>query len=169
MAGRGHGRGHVRLRDAHAQCAQRSPVHPLWRPEACATPANKSDDQPDRTHAPAALADTAGQNFSRAYLHHLDRCGEMLGPMLDHHPQPALLPEPDAGSARCAGRRHASPPSSGSSTPTAHAASEPLECPGSGPDDAHQNCQLPQTPPPRRPRTPLVTACARIGAHRVRV
>ena len=21
-------------------------------------------------------------NFSRAYLHHLDRCGEMLGPML---------------------------------------------------------------------------------------
>jgi queuine tRNA-ribosyltransferase len=22
------------------------------------------------------------QNFSRAYLHHLDRCGEMLGPML---------------------------------------------------------------------------------------
>jgi queuine tRNA-ribosyltransferase len=22
------------------------------------------------------------RNFSRAYLHHLDRCGEMLGPML---------------------------------------------------------------------------------------
>ena len=25
---------------------------------------------------------TCGQGFSRAYLHHLDRCGEMLGPML---------------------------------------------------------------------------------------
>ena len=24
----------------------------------------------------------AGGGFSRAYLHHLDRCGEMLGPML---------------------------------------------------------------------------------------
>ena len=24
----------------------------------------------------------ACQNFSRAYMHHLDRCGEMLGPML---------------------------------------------------------------------------------------
>jgi queuine tRNA-ribosyltransferase len=22
------------------------------------------------------------RNFSRAYMHHLDRCGEMLGPML---------------------------------------------------------------------------------------
>ena len=22
------------------------------------------------------------KNFSRAYMHHLDRCGEMLGPML---------------------------------------------------------------------------------------
>ena len=27
--------------------------------------------------------DTGGrEGFSRAYLHHLDRCGEMLGPML---------------------------------------------------------------------------------------
>ena len=25
---------------------------------------------------------TCAQGFSRAYLHHLDRCGEMLGPML---------------------------------------------------------------------------------------
>jgi queuine tRNA-ribosyltransferase len=35
---------------------------------------------------PAPIDDTCGchtcQNFSRAYLHHLDRCGEMLGPML---------------------------------------------------------------------------------------
>ena len=39
---------------------------------------NKSDERP--------IDETCGcytcQNFSRAYLHHLDRCGEMLGPML---------------------------------------------------------------------------------------
>ena len=29
-----------------------------------------------------AWADGGGDGFSRAYLHHLDRCGEMLGPML---------------------------------------------------------------------------------------
>jgi queuine tRNA-ribosyltransferase len=44
------------------------------------------------------------RGFSRAYLHHLDRCGEMLGPHAGHHPQPALLPEPDARGARGAGR-----------------------------------------------------------------
>ncbi|NIU62614.1 MAG: tRNA-guanine transglycosylase, partial [Pseudomonas stutzeri] len=27
-------------------------------------------------------ADGGREGFSRAYLHHLDRCGEMLGPML---------------------------------------------------------------------------------------
>ena len=44
--------------------------------------------------------------FSRAYLHHLDRCGEMLGPMLASAAQPALLRRPDAAGARCArGRR----------------------------------------------------------------
>ena len=30
---RGLRRGHVRLRHAHAQCTQRSPIHALWRPE----------------------------------------------------------------------------------------------------------------------------------------
>jgi queuine tRNA-ribosyltransferase len=30
---------------------------------------------------PTCSCHTCG-NFSRAYLHHLDRCGEMLGPML---------------------------------------------------------------------------------------
>jgi queuine tRNA-ribosyltransferase len=30
----------------------------------------------------ACTGDAAGGGFSRAYLHHLDRCGEMLGPML---------------------------------------------------------------------------------------
>jgi queuine tRNA-ribosyltransferase len=39
---------------------------------------NKSDERPiDET-----CACTACRGFSRAYLHHLDRCGEMLGPML---------------------------------------------------------------------------------------
>ncbi len=39
---------------------------------------NKSDEQPiDSTCSCYTCA-----NFSRAYLHHLDRCGEMLGPML---------------------------------------------------------------------------------------
>ena len=39
---------------------------------------HKSDDGPlDMTCACHTC-----QNFSRAYLHHLDRCGEMLGPML---------------------------------------------------------------------------------------
>ncbi len=39
---------------------------------------NKSDERPiDETCACYTC-----RNFSRAYLHHLDRCGEMLGPML---------------------------------------------------------------------------------------
>ena len=39
---------------------------------------NKSDERPiDETCTCYTC-----QNFSRAYLHHLDRCGEMLGPML---------------------------------------------------------------------------------------
>jgi queuine tRNA-ribosyltransferase len=38
----------------------------------------KSDERPiDQTCSCAAC-----HGFSRAYLHHLDRCGEMLGPML---------------------------------------------------------------------------------------
>ena len=39
---------------------------------------NKSDERPiDMTCSCYTC-----RNFSRAYLHHLDRCGEMLGPML---------------------------------------------------------------------------------------
>ncbi len=37
-------------------------------------------DETCRCHACAGSA--GGGGFSRAYLHHLDRCGEMLGPML---------------------------------------------------------------------------------------
>jgi hypothetical protein len=40
---RGAGRGHVRLRDAHAQRAQRHAVHPLWRPE---NPQRPPQDRP---------------------------------------------------------------------------------------------------------------------------
>src|SRR5450830_2142929 len=52
---------------------------------------HKSDPQPlDATCTCYACAGTSGvswtdggrDGFSRAYLHHLDRCGEMLGPML---------------------------------------------------------------------------------------
>jgi queuine tRNA-ribosyltransferase len=47
---------------------------------------NKSDERPiDETcgcHACAGSGGSSGGGFSRAYLHHLDRCGEMLGPML---------------------------------------------------------------------------------------
>ena len=42
-----------------------------WTPPAAATP------------VPATRPDgSVSGGFSRAYLHHLDRCGEMLGPML---------------------------------------------------------------------------------------
>jgi len=52
---------------------------------------HKSDPQPlDASCTCHACAGTSGvswtdggrDGFSRAYLHHLDRCGEMLGPML---------------------------------------------------------------------------------------
>ena len=35
-------------------------------------------------------------NFTRGYLHHLHRVGEILGAQLEHDPQPALLPATDA-------------------------------------------------------------------------
>ena len=52
---------------------------------------HKTDERPaDETWTCYACAGTSGiayaqggrDGFSRAYLHHLDRCGEMLGPML---------------------------------------------------------------------------------------
>ena len=45
---------------------------------------HKSDERPvDETcTCHACAAGPQGGGFSRAYLHHLDRCGEMLGPML---------------------------------------------------------------------------------------
>ena len=76
---------------------------------------HKSDPQPiDASCGCHACAGASGvpwndggrDGFSRAYLHHLDRCGEMLGADAGHHPQPALLPEPDARDSRGARRRH---------------------------------------------------------------
>ena len=45
---------------------------------------HRSDERPiDETCICAACVGSGGAGgFSRAYLHHLDRCGEMLGPML---------------------------------------------------------------------------------------
>jgi queuine tRNA-ribosyltransferase len=40
--------------------------------------ANKADPRP----IDESCGCSACRGFSRAYLHHLDRCGEMLGPML---------------------------------------------------------------------------------------
>ena len=40
---------------------------------------HKQDEQPID---PSCHCHTCASGFSRAYLHHLDRCGEMLGPML---------------------------------------------------------------------------------------
>ncbi len=38
--------------------------------------------QDERPIDPTCACEACGGGFSRAYLHHLDRCGEMLGPML---------------------------------------------------------------------------------------
>ena len=72
-------RRHVRLRDADAQRAQRPPLHPLRRPAASATPATSTTSAPIDRELRLRLP---ARGFSRAYLHHLDRCGEMLAPML---------------------------------------------------------------------------------------
>jgi queuine tRNA-ribosyltransferase len=76
--GRGLRRRHVRLRDAHPQRAQRPPVHPLRRPAHPQRALQERRAPIDETCG----CHTCGQGVSRAYLHHLDRCGEMLGPML---------------------------------------------------------------------------------------
>jgi len=43
---------------------------------------NAKHRQSERTLDPSCTCHTCAGGFSRAYLHHLDRCGEMLGPML---------------------------------------------------------------------------------------
>ena len=61
------------------------------------------------------------RNFSRAYLHHLHRTGEILGARLEHHPQPALLPPSDGRDARAPSRPSALPTSPYSFTRCKHA------------------------------------------------
>jgi queuine tRNA-ribosyltransferase len=81
-------RGHVRLRDAHSQRAQRPHVHPLRRPEDPQRQAPQRRAAAGRNlhllhlprHDPPDGSTSGG--FSRAYMHHLERCGEMLAPML---------------------------------------------------------------------------------------
>ncbi len=69
---------HVRLRDADAQCAQRPPVR---RQRGDQDP--QLGTQARRLHARPDLRLLHLQTFFRAYLHHLDKCGEMLGSMLN--------------------------------------------------------------------------------------
>jgi queuine tRNA-ribosyltransferase len=71
------GRRHVRLRHADEECQERPPLHPLRRP---AHPQRALQDR--RAADRSDLRCPTCARFSRAYLHHLDRCGEMLAPML---------------------------------------------------------------------------------------
>ena len=76
--GRGPRRGHVRLRHAHAQRKRNGHLFTRFGDLRIRNAKNKNDERPiDPTCGCHACA-----GFSRAYLHHLDRCGEMLGPML---------------------------------------------------------------------------------------
>jgi hypothetical protein len=76
------------LRHAHPQRTQRAPVHALRRPEdpQRAAPQRRAaagrDLQLLRLQGTTAADGTVTGGFSRAYLHHLERCGEMLAPML---------------------------------------------------------------------------------------
>ncbi len=89
---RGAGRRHVRLRDADAQCAQRHAVHALRRPEDAQRAPQERPAAARRSCTCHACAGASGvpwndggrDGFSRAYLHHLDRCGEMLGADAGH-------------------------------------------------------------------------------------
>ena len=72
-------RRHVRLRAADAQCAQRLALH---------APRRRQDPQrraiaPIRRRSTRAAACYTCRNFSRAYLHHLQRVNEILGARLN--------------------------------------------------------------------------------------
>ena len=71
-------RRHVRLRVADAQCTQRLSVHVARRAEDSQRGASRQ--QRDRSMPACGCYTCAG--FTRAYLHHLDRCGEILGSVL---------------------------------------------------------------------------------------
>jgi queuine tRNA-ribosyltransferase len=61
--------GDLKLRNARHK-SDPQPLDPSCTCHACAGPSGIAWEQGGR------------EGFSRAYLHHLDRCGEMLGPML---------------------------------------------------------------------------------------
>jgi len=113
LMGVGTPEGHVRLRHAHAQRAQRHAVHPLRRPE---DPQRAPQDRPPAAghhlHLPC-LRGQGRRELGRWRARRLQpRLPAPSGPLrrdagahVGHHPQPALLPEPHARSARGAGRR----------------------------------------------------------------
>ena len=70
---------HVRLRAADAQCAQRLALHARRRRQDCATRATATTRGP----LDAACGCYTCRNFTRAYLHHLQRVNEILGARLN--------------------------------------------------------------------------------------
>ena len=96
----------------------------------------------ERRSIPTCACPTCAR-FSRAYLHHLDRCGEMLGADAGQRAQPALLRRPDARRPRRPRGGHASPPSPPRSAPIARAASEATARPAS--DAPYRRRRVPPT------------------------
>ena len=75
--------GDLKLRNARHKMDPQ-PLDPSCTCYACAgTPSGPSGTPPGLSGSAGVSWDQGGRGgFSRAYLHHLDRCGEMLGPML---------------------------------------------------------------------------------------
>ena len=69
---------HVRLRDPDARRPHRARLHAARACSTCATPASPTTPRPLDPGCPCP----ACTRHSRAYLHHLFRAEEMLGPML---------------------------------------------------------------------------------------
>ena len=69
--------GDLKIRNARHKMDEQ----PLDATCTCHACAGRPDKGPFGS-AGVAWADGGREGFSRAYLHHLDRCGEMLGPML---------------------------------------------------------------------------------------
>jgi queuine tRNA-ribosyltransferase len=78
--------GDLKIRNARHK-ADHGPIDPTCSCYCCAgqapgatTAATSNSAAEGDTNSASSVAGAGG--FSRAYLHHLDRCGEMLGPML---------------------------------------------------------------------------------------
>ncbi|MEY4750749.1 MAG: hypothetical protein RIQ60_2963 [Pseudomonadota bacterium] len=69
--------GDLKIRNARHK-ADHGPIDPTCRCYCCAGQAPGATADGGNSASPMA----GNGGFSRAYLHHLDRCGEMLGPML---------------------------------------------------------------------------------------